>query len=99
MTIHMTARFRVRPEVLQQALYAISDFVDHAQVHEPGTLTYDSFQEFGDPCAFLHAFSFADEAAEDAHRVSDAAGRFADEIDPLLDGGMEFTRWERFAGK
>jgi hypothetical protein len=48
MTIHVLARFRVRPQTLPQAGEAIREFIARIGWEEPGTLHHASLQEL--PC-------------------------------------------------
>ncbi len=66
---YRTAKFRVRASEVAAAEKAIIGFVSKV-ADEPGTLRYESFRE-ADGVSYLHLMSFADDAAEEAHRQTD----------------------------
>jgi quinol monooxygenase YgiN len=59
MTIHMTAKFEVKQEVLDLCQQVIQEFVDAVRVSEPDTLLYTSLQEKENPTHFLHYFNLS----------------------------------------
>ena len=93
MPIFMTARYRVKPESMNQSLYTMNDLVDAIQAAEPGTLEYSCIQDFEDSFSFLHFFVFTDENAEDAHRGGSYVAQFMEAISPNLESDVLFERW------
>src|SRR5438132_12419095 len=69
MPIHLTARWRIRPEARERCAQAI-------RANEPNTLLYTAFQSTEDPTRFLHYFIFKDAAAELRHSTSEGVQRF-----------------------
>ncbi len=67
-------RFRVKAAEAAAVEKAIIDFVAKV-ADEPGTLRYESFRE-PDGVTFVHVMSFADDAAEKAHRETAHAKDF-----------------------
>ena len=57
----------MRREGLERSLAAIREFIAFVAKNEPGTLTYESFQERDDPTKFEHVFVFRDQDAERIH--------------------------------
>lgn len=86
MTVYQTARFKVRPEVLEKCEQAIRRCVASVQEHEPGTLLSTSVQEREYPTSFLHSFLFQDKAARDTQRHSKVVKRFVPQT-------VEFTEY------
>ncbi len=97
MSIHMTARFQVRPESLEKCKRAIAEFVTYVNENEPQTRLYCSLHEQENHTSFLHYFIFEDEAARDLHRESAGVKRFTDVLYPELVGEVEFTTYQMFA--
>ena len=97
MPIHMTAEFRARPGSVERCVAAIRDFVAAIARDEPGTRHYVAWQDERDPVHFLHHFIFADEAAEQRHRASDAVRRFTAVLYPETVSGVHFTRYPEVA--
>ena len=98
MTIHKTARFRVKPESLAVCQEAVRVFVAAVAANEPGTRLYLALQAGEGPTRFLHYFTFDDAAAEERHRASDAVQRFTSILYPeLLHGGVTFTDYSLLA--
>ena len=97
MSIHMTARFQVRPESIEKCKQAINEFITYIKENEPGTLLYSSLHEQEDESSFLHYFIFEDAAARDLHRNSDGVMEFTDALYPELIGDVKFTTYQRYA--
>lgn len=92
MTIRKTARFTVNPGRMEEALAAISAFIDHTR-SEPGTIRYESWQSAHSPAEFLHLMEFVDADAEKAHRSSEEVRLFADRLYPLCVNTPKFDDW------
>jgi len=86
---YRTARFRVRASEVVAAERAIIAFVSKV-ADEPGTLRYESFRE-ADGVSYLHFMSFADAAAEEAHRQSDHLKQFIADLYPRCEVQPVFT--------
>jgi len=57
-----------------------------------------TYAALADPTRFVHLFTFADEAAHEAHGASDAVRRFEAVYRPVLVGGpVVFTDYELVA--
>ena len=84
MTICMTARYRVQPEMVEECKRTIIDFVKYIRINEPTTLFYMANQEMGHPTQFLHTMIFEDEHAVTVHQASPATQRFVDMIVELV---------------
>ena len=93
MSIHMTAEYRVRPEFVDRCLQAIQELVAEVRAKEPGTRHYVAWQDERDPVHFLHHFVFEDEAAEHAHRESEAVKKFTSVLYAETVNGVHFTRY------
>ncbi len=93
---YRTARFRVRASEVASAEKAIIAFVSKV-ADEPGTLSYESFRE-ADGVSYLHLMSFADDAAEEAHRQSDHVKQFMAEIYPRCEVQPVFTDLKMVSG-
>jgi quinol monooxygenase YgiN len=95
--IHKTAAFSVRPEGAARAEAAIREFIDYIRANELGTRVYVSLRDEKDPARYLHVMEFADAAAEETHRASDAARRFTSALYPETVDGVVFTDYDRVA--
>ena len=90
LTVAKTARFQVRSDAVDEAIVAITTFVDEIARSEPDTLFYTAFQAADDPARFTHFFAFRDEAAEEAHRGTPWVKAFTDVLYPLTVDGVSF---------
>jgi quinol monooxygenase YgiN len=98
MPIYQTAHYRVKPAAVEKVREAIEEFVAYVAEHEPGSLMYTAWQAKDDPTRFVHLFTFADEAAHQAHGGSDAVRRFESVYGPeLVDGPVVFTDYVQIA--
>ncbi len=93
---HRIARFQVRASEVAAAERAIIAFVSKVS-DEPGTLRYESYRE-EDGVSFIHFMSFADEAAEAAHRQTDHAKKFAAELYAKCEVQPSFTDLKMISG-
>lgn len=97
MSIHMTARFCVRPNALDESKQAIIEFIDYVKANEPGTQLYASLNETDDETSFLHYFIFDDENSRNIHRNSEGVLFFTKQLYPCLIGDVKFTTFHLFA--
>lgn len=93
MTICMTARYQVEPEMVEDCKQTVKDFVKYIRINEPTTLFYMANQEMGHPTRFLHIMIFEDEAAVERHQKSPATKRFVDMIYPAAVEPLEFSEF------
>lgn len=77
------ARFEVRREAIPQALEAIRAYVDEVKRKEGGTARYESYQHADAPTRFTHLMTFRTPSAEDYHRKTAWAKRFAETMGAL----------------
>lgn len=92
-----TARFKVRPESLDDCLEAIREFVSAVGENEPDTLLYVSYQEREDPTRFLHVFAFTSQQAEDFHTATPWVRAFVDRLYPQCEETPVFTPYDSVA--
>ena len=98
MPIYQTAHYQVKAEAVPAVRAAIEEFVAYVTANEPGTRVYSAWQQRDDPTRFVHLFTFADEAAHEAHGSSAAVRRFEAVYGPELVGGpVVFTDYELVA--
>ena len=98
MPIYQTAHYQVTADAVPTVRAAIEEFVAYVKANEPGTRVYSAWQERDDPTRFVHLFTFADEAAHEAHGGSDAVRRFEAVYRPVLVGGpVVFTDYDLVA--
>lgn len=98
MPIYQTAHYQVEPGAVAAVTAAIDEFVRYVRENEPGTLFYAAWQQKDDPTRFVHLFTFADEAAHQAHGRSAAVRAFEAVYSPRLVGGpVVFTDYTRVA--
>ena len=71
--IRKIAQYRVRPESIEAAKAAVTEFVDAVVRHEPGTI-YDAYLA-DDGVTFVHVMAFLDAEAEAAHRRASYTGK------------------------
>ena len=88
---HMMVRYKVKKDKLDEAKEAIVEFVDAVKGNEPGTFTYQVFQDNADPDVLFHFMIFEDEYAQTLHRKSSYVKRFVDLIYPLCAEEPAFT--------
>ena len=93
MPLHVTARYKIKPEAVEQCLNAILEFVAFVADNEPETRLYVSLQDSEDETSFLHYFIFEDDAAQERHSHSQAVKRFTDLLYPQTVAPVEFTRY------
>ncbi len=93
---YRTARFKARAAEAAAVEKAIIAFVSKV-ADEPGTLRYESFRE-PDGVTYLHFMSFADEAAEAAHRGTEHARQFAAALDRLCEAPPVFADLKKVSG-
>jgi quinol monooxygenase YgiN len=93
MPIHMTARFKVKPESREKCERAIREFVDYLKQNEPETLVYTALQKADDATSFLHYFVFANQAARERHSTSAGVNRFTAVLYPECLAPVEFTEY------
>lgn len=93
---HRIARFKVRASEVAAAEKAIIAFVAKV-ADEPGTLRYESYRE-EDGVSFIHFMSFADDAAEAAHRQTDHVKKFVAELYPKCEVPPSFTDVKMVSG-
>ena len=98
MPIYQTAHYQVNADAVDKVRQAITEFVDYIRANEPGTTVYWGWQQAGDPTRFVHLFTFADEAAHQAHGSSAAVRQFESVYGPELVGGpVVFTDYDLVA--
>ncbi len=98
MPIYQTAHYQVEPSGVDEVKAAIAEFVRYVGESEPGTIFYAAWQQRDDSTRFVHLFTFADEAAHQAHGESVAVRRFEATYRPHLVGGpVIFTDYELVA--
>jgi autoinducer 2-degrading protein len=93
---HRIARFKVRASEVGAAEKAIIEFVAKV-ADEPGTLRYESFRE-ADGVTYVHFMTFADEAAEKAHRETDHVKKFVADLYPRCEVQPAFTDLKKISG-
>jgi len=93
---HRIARFKVRASEVAAAEKAIIAFVSKV-ADEPGTLRYESYRE-EDGLSFIHFMSFADDAAEEAHRKTDHVKAFVADLYPRCEVQPSFTDLKMISG-
>ncbi len=87
--IHKIARYKVKPELLAEAHAFIREFVAIVKEQEPGTLSYDAYQE-RKSFYFFHLMSFVDEQAEEAHRKSEHVKKLFAALYPICEEPPRF---------
>lgn len=98
MPIYQTAHYQVRADAVDRVKAAIEEFVAYVTDNEPGSVLYAAWQEKSDPTKFVHLFTFADEAAHEAHGRSSAVKAFEDVYTPVLTAGpVVFTDYALIA--
>ncbi len=90
MPICMTARYRVRPERLEECRRTVREFVRYIRAQEPHTLFYLAMQDTVDETRFLHVMVFEDQRAITLHQSSPATRRFVETIYPSAVEPLEF---------
>jgi len=93
MTICMTARYQVQPEMVEECKRTVIDFVKYIRINEPTTLFYMANQEMGHPTQFLHTMIFEDAEAVAIHQGSPATKRFVDMIYPAAIEPLNFQEF------
>ena len=98
MPIYQTAHYQVQANAVPAVVAAIEEFVAYLIESEPGVVMYKAWQQEDDPTRFVHLFTFADEAAHEAHGSSEAVRRFESVYQPVLVGGpVVFTDYRLIA--
>jgi quinol monooxygenase YgiN len=97
--IRQLARYEVCRQGLGRCLAAIHEFVAYVRAREPGTLSYEVWQEAEHPTRFVHRFVFRDAAAHQTHSASAEVKRFAAILYPECLAAVEFTDYVQVASK
>lgn len=84
------ARFKIKPEKLDEGLSLIRTFVHKVKKNEPDTLAYTSYQSEDDPTRFIHFMQFKDREAEEYHRNTEYVKTFVEGLYPICDEVPEF---------
>jgi quinol monooxygenase YgiN len=92
--IRQLAHYQVRPEALDRCLAAIREFVSYVRANEPGTLSYEVWQEQNDPTKFVHIFTFRDAEADRIHSESAAVKKFSAILYPECLQPVEFIDYQ-----
>lgn len=87
--IHKIARYKVKPELLAEAHSFIREFVAAVKEKEPGTLSYNAYQE-RKSFYFFHVMTFADEQAEESHRNSEHLRKLIAALYPICEEPPRF---------
>ena len=93
MPICMTARYKVRPETIQECKQTVVEFVKYIRASEPTTLFYMVIQEISNPAHFVHTMVFEDRRAITLHQSSPATRRFVETIYPAAVDPLEFQEF------
>ena len=96
-SIRQIASYQVHPEDLDVVLAVVRQFVAYVRANEPGTLTYDVWQEQGEPTRFSHLFVFRDEAAHHLHSSSAEVKAFAAVLYPRCLAPVNFVDFDLVA--
>lgn len=94
MTLHIIARFHVRPGAEAAAFDALRTTAA-ATRQEPGCLDFQVLRGVRDPRLFHIHSQFQDEAAFDLHADLPHTVHFLETIEKLIDQPREITRAER----
>lgn len=87
---HVMARYRVKPEKVEQLKRVVSNFVDSVRANEPRTVLYVAFQE-KDSLWFVHLMTFEDEQAQRVHEQSTYGQNFVEMLYPNCEEVPVFT--------
>ena len=90
--IHKVARFKVKPEAVQDCRVAIHGLLQSIK-NEKGTLRYEAY-ELPDKVSFIHLMSFSDAEAEKKHQESEHVKKFAEILYPNCEQEPEFISVE-----
>lgn len=88
--LYVMVQFRVKEGHVQEAEQLIGQFVEHVKLHEPGTLSYQSFQFNHDIQEFVHLMCFTGEDADERHKRSAHIKKFVDELYPICEQEPRF---------
>lgn len=93
MTIAITklVRYRVKKKKLLKLKIAVGKFVDDIKRNESGIISYEVFQEKGDPTTFVHVMVFKDKAAERSHAKSEHVQKWIKTLHSLCKEKPELT--------
>jgi len=97
MPIHMTARYQIHPDKVEQTKDSILQLVKHVKLHEPFTTTYIALQEILNPSKFIHILRFDDETALTTHQNSAASAQFVKKVYPEALKPLEFMEYNLIA--
>ena len=92
--ISKIARYKVKPERVEEAKKYVSEFVERVKNNEMGTLVYEAYL-LSDGVSFEHMMTFTDEEAEQIHTSSEYAKQFTAGLYPLCESEPGFETVKR----
>lgn len=93
---HVLARITVKPESAQTARGILLDLVAHSR-QEPGCVSYELYQQAGNPHVFQTVEQWRDEAAADQHLRTIHVGAALAAATPLLAAPPEIQACTKLA--
>ncbi len=88
--IGVQVHYRVKKSKVAAAKKAISAFVDAIRRHEPGTISYEAFQQ-PDGVSFVHVMTFKDARSQKVHQGTPHVKVFTGILYPLCEEEPVFT--------
>ena len=93
MAIFKIARFEVRPDAREQAERAMHDFASYVRKELPDS-ALATYREAAAPNRFISLIRADNATADERHRAAPGTKLFADALQPLVVGTVEFTEYE-----
>ena len=88
---HLFVSFKVKKDKVKEVKEIIQKFVNEIEENEPGTISYNCFQEKNDETSFIHTMTFESEKAEEHHRHTDYVKEFVHKLYPMCKNEPVFS--------
>jgi len=83
----MILQYKVKKKKIAKVKKSLEEFLDSIKKNEPGTTSYEVFQEKNEPTAFVHMMYFIDKNAQKIHSKSNHTKKWIKELQSVCKDG------------